>query len=160
MNVRALDEAERTRLAQAWLAARYFVRLEGQEWLFSIGEPASAVERRVPAPSYVFLTAWNPHGQQASTAGNEAADRRLQQELRLAGRACHPALGCDSHGGMIEHGWLIENLDVTEAEDLARRFGQGGLLHWRQGEPVRLRMLWPAPLAAPVHPCLDWAGSG
>lgn len=153
-----VPEAERARLATAWAAAHYFVTVGRREWLFCTGLPAPEIERQLMADRYLFITAWNPPPGESAREANEAADERLQRRLREHGFSCHQALGCNSHGGAVEYGWLVLDADEAEADALAREFGQGGTLFWRAGEPVRLRMMWPRPPQADGQPHTDWVG--
>jgi hypothetical protein len=143
-------------LADAYLAARYSVAIDGRDWPLSVGRKAGEVERRLMAGSYLFLTAWNPASRPAPDAENRRADERLRDRFREFGHAAHPARGGDADGGNAEPGWLALDLPPAEADALAREFGQLGSLYWRRGEPLRLRMLAPRPAGYPGHPHLDW----
>lgn len=154
----AVPEAERARLAAAWAAAHYFVSVGRQEWLFRTGMTAPDVERQVMASRYLFITAWNPPPGDAPRPVNDAAQERLHARLHMLGLAFHPALGCNSQGGMVEHGCLVLDPSPEQADALAREFGQGGTLFWHADAPVRLRMMWPRPPQADDDPHTDWVG--
>jgi hypothetical protein len=153
-----VPEAERARLATAWAAAHYFVALGRQEWLFRTGLTAADVERQIMATRYLFITAWNPPPGDTSRPLNDAAQERLHARVQALGLSFHPALGCNSQGGMVEHGCLVLDATPEQADVLAREFGQGGTLFWQAGEPVRLRMMWPRPAQADGDPHTDWVG--
>ncbi|MFT4198095.1 MAG: DUF3293 domain-containing protein [Pseudoxanthomonas sp.] len=145
------------RLAAAYADAHYFVTIGRSEWLFQVGETATAIERQLQASSYLFVTAWNPHGRPAEDEHNREAGEALQARLQELGWPHLPALGCDSRGGAVEHGWLVLGTSPEQAEALGREFLQAGILHWRAGEPVHLRMLRPAPQDARDLPHVVWA---
>ncbi len=153
-----VPDAERARLAIAWAAAHYFVTIGRKEWLFCAGLTTPEIERQVMADRYLFITAWNPPPGEASRADNDAAQARLEARVQALGLALHPALGCNSQGGMVEYGCLVLDATLAQADALAREFGQGGTLFWSAGEPVRLRMMWPRPAGADGDPHTDWVG--
>lgn len=154
----SVPDAERARLATAWAAAHYFVTLGRREWLFCIGQTTPEIERQLMADRYLFITAWNPPPGEASREANDDAHHRLQQQLAALRLPHHPALGCDSRGGMVEYGWFVLDATVEQADALAREFGQGGTLFWPAGQTVRLRMMWPRPPQADGDPHTDWVG--
>ncbi len=158
MNDHGVPEAEAARLAAAWAAAHYFVTIGRQEWLFHVGQDAADIERQLPADRYLLITAWNPPPGEASRQANLDADERLRARLAAEGYAYHPALGCDGEGGATEHGWLVLEVPAERADALARAFGQGGILYWQRGEPVRLRMQWSRPADFQDVGHTDWAG--
>jgi hypothetical protein len=158
MNDHGVPATERSRLAAVWAAAHYFVTLGRQEWLFHVGQPAADIERQLPAEHYLLITAWNPPPGEASRQANLDADERLRGRLNAEHYVHHPALGCDGKGGATEHGWLVLDMLVERADALAREFGQGGILYWQRGEPVRLRMQWPRPADSQDDGHTDWTG--
>ena len=89
---------------------------------------------------------------------NDAAQERLHARLHTLGLAFHPALGCNSQGGMVEHGCLVLDPSTEQADALARELGQGGTLFWHADAPVRLRMMWTRPPQADDDPHTDWVG--
>lgn len=152
------DEALTAELAEAYACAHYFVTIGHREWLFGVGQLAGDIERQLGAASYTFITAWNPAPDAASVAENMQADLRLQARLKQTGHTHHSSLGSNAQGGAIEYGWVVLDMTAEASDALAREFNQAGLLHWHQGEPVRLRMLWPQPTGTTDDPCVDWAG--
>jgi hypothetical protein len=145
-------------LARLYAAAHYFVVVGRQEWLFQVGQSAADVERQLGARSYQFVTAWNPRSRPAGEARNLEAAEALERRLREADLSIHRALGCDAHGGAVEHGWLVLDIGWDQADALARDFGQAGTLYWLAGEPVRLRMQAPRPDDAADDMFTDWTG--
>lgn len=154
----SIPDTEKIRLAAAWAAAHYFVSIADRDWLFTIGRPAPDIERQLLAECYLFITAWNPPPGVQVIEANLTAAERLQARLQQAGLRHHPALACDASGGALERGWLVLDAPLPWSDALGRDFGQGGTLAWSQGEPVRLRMLWPRPAGASDDAHTDWVG--
>lgn len=158
MNGGENNEPQVAELATAYALAHYFVTIGHREWLFGVGQLALDIERELGAGQYLFITAWNPPSRPTTVAGNLAADERLQTRLKEAGFQHHSALGCNAQGGAVEYGWVVLDVPLDSADELAREFGQAGTLYWRRGEPVCLRMLWPRPAGIDEQPHIDWAG--
>lgn len=152
------DGEQLVRLATEYAAAHYFVTISHREWLFAVGQAATDVERELDAGHYLFITAWNPCTRALSTAENHAADQQLQERLQQAGWRHHSALGCDTHGGAVEYGWVVLDMGMAESDALAREFGQAGTLYWSRGDRVRLRMLQACPPGWNSQDCIDWVG--
>jgi len=143
-------------LLQAYLAAAYRVRLADGWQPLRIGEPAPALAQCLPARAWTLVTAWNPQSLPQAAAANAAADAALQSALDAAGLRRLPATGGDAAGTWHEDGWLVADLPAAQADRLAQRLGQAGVLHWRHGEPVRLRMYRPRPAGIDAPPWVDW----
>ncbi len=147
-------------LLEAYLAAVYRVDVGGTWLALWVGQPAPAAldAARPVCPgneaAWTLVTAWNPQSRPQDPAANAAADAALRAELDARGLARLRAIGGSPDGCWEEQGWLVAGLDAAAADALARRHDQAGLLHWRAGEPVRLRMYRPRPAHAP--PCVDW----
>lgn len=154
----SVPDAEKRRLADAWLRAHYEVDAAGQTWPLRIGVPAQAMESALPGRAYLLITAWNPPGESASRQDNRAADARLVAQLEASGHRFAPALAHDGHGGWSEPGWLVRDVELDAARELARHFRQGGILHWLRGHPVRLCMNWPRPPGVDDQAHLIWLG--
>lgn len=168
------------RLLAAYLGARYQVCLDGRAWsVLEIGQPApAALAEFLPATPCSLVTAWNPQSVTRSREANEAADAALRAELDGLGVPVLRALAGQAEDGFVpdfgragprrdapgpcprqdwsEPGWLLGGLDTAATDALARRYGQAGILHWRQGEPVRLRMYRPPPAGHDRHRWVDW----
>ncbi|AKC85549.1 DUF3293 domain-containing protein [Pseudoxanthomonas suwonensis] len=144
-------------LLEAYLAAVYRVELDdGTTLPLHVGQPApAALERAMPATAWTLVTAWNPQSVPRSGAANDAADAMLRAELDALGLAKLRAGGGSDDGDWEERGWLVAGLDAAAADALARRYGQAGILHWAQGQPVRLRMYRPRP-GGDATPHVDW----
>ncbi|MFT3756304.1 MAG: DUF3293 domain-containing protein [Pseudoxanthomonas sp.] len=156
MNTERYNPKRVAALADEYVKSHYFVAIGKREWLFQVGQYASEIERQLVAGSYLFITAWNPASHLANSTENRAAGERLRAHVFAAGYAASPALGCEANGGNIEHGLLVLDVPLEAADAMAREFIQLGALYWRQGEPVRLRMLATQPPGFPAHPHIDW----
>ncbi|UJB21211.1 MULTISPECIES: DUF3293 domain-containing protein [Lysobacter] len=154
--MRQLQVVDAAELALAYAAAEYAVALDGDALPLRVGRPARDLEAYWPAARYVFVSAWNPASQPHSDSANQTADERLVARLVAAGVQRHAAWAQDQTGQWREPGWLLADLDDAPANALARDFGQAGVLAWRRGEPVRLRMLIARPPDAESAEHTDW----
>jgi hypothetical protein len=152
MALRLLDAEA---LAAAYRAARYLADTPMGAHAVAVGEPAPALEAGIDAASFAFITAWNPASRPCGDGENRAADARLAIEVDARGIRRWPMRACARDGGWAEPGWLLAGIDPATLDGLARRFGQAGVLFWRRGEPVRLRMLLPGPAGARCD-STDW----
>lgn len=133
-------------LLAAYLAARYRFELAGRWWPLAIGQPApAALPPAGTARNWSLLTACNPQSVLQPPAVNAAADAALRAELDATGLTVLRTMASAADGGWEEPGWLVGGLGDGEADALACRYGQAGILHWREGEVVRLRMYRPGP---------------
>jgi hypothetical protein len=147
------DPAE---LARAFAGATYRVELGGEPVEFHVGRVAEDVERRLPASTYAFITAWNPDAERQPQQENARDDDALAARLTAAGVEFRRTWAQDAEGGHREAGWLVAGLDLGRADALGREFEQAGILGWVAGGPVRLRMLIAAPAADAGLPHVDW----
>ncbi len=144
-------------LARAFASARYRAELGGDAPVeFGVGRVASSVERRLPASSYAFITAWNPDAERQPVRENASDDDALVARLQALGFEVRRTWAEDAEGGHREAGWLIAGIDAGRADALGREFEQAGILAWLADEPVRLHMLMPAPPGAPAMAHVDW----
>lgn len=143
-------------LAEAFASAVYRAELGGDLVEFHVGRRASEIERRLPASTYAFVTAWNPEAERQPVRENAKDDDALAARLAAAGVDHRRTWAQDAHGGHREAGWVVAGLDAARADALGRDFDQAGILAWRAGEPVRLHMLMPRPADAPDLPHVDW----
>ena len=143
-------------LAKAFAGAVYRAELGGEPVEFHVGRRASEVERRLPASSYAFITAWNPDAERQPARENAMDDDALVARLAAAGVDHRRTWAQDAAGGHREAGWLVAGLDAARADRLGRDFDQAGILAWRAGEPVRLHMLLPRPAGAGLLAHVDW----
>lgn len=156
---RVVDAVE---LARAYAGAVYSVALDGDTLPLRVGQPAADLEAYWPARGYAFLTAWNPASQPHSDEANHTADGLLVAELDAAGIARLAACAQSPDGQWREPGWLLSDAEEHVVERLAQEFGQAGILSWRCGTPVRLKMLTgcpqPAGLTGVLAHYTDWTG--
>lgn len=155
--MRELQIVNAAELARAYTAADYAVALDGDTLPLRVGRPARDLEAYWPAACYAFVSAWNPASEPHSDSVNQAADARLVARLQAAGVQRHAAWAQDAAGQWREPGWLLADLGDLAVNALARDFGQAGVLAWRRGEPVRLRMLFPMPADAEPAEHVEWA---
>lgn len=150
-------DAQAACLAVDYAAAHYFVTIGHKEWLFRVGLHAEDIERQLEGATYLFITAWNPPPEAATSTENRQADELLQALIRDSGLPHYRALGSDAQGGAVEYGWLVLEAPESLADHWGREFGQAATLYWRKGQAVRLRMLWPRPGGLADDPYTDWA---
>lgn len=157
--MRELQIVDAMELAAIYADAEYAVVLDSDALQLRVGTEATDLQAYWPAQRYAFITAWNPASVPHSDAANEAANAALVARLDAAGVARQPAHAYDREGEWREAGWLVADLDVRTLDQLARDFGQAGVLAWSYGEPVRLRMLLPKPPHARSPSHIDWTDS-
>lgn len=144
-------------LQRSYLAAVYRCRVRGRWQEIHIGEPATPIERAFPlVRRFGLLSAWNPRSEPRAERINRADDERLHVAIRAGGwKSVHAFASAPDHGWR-EPGRVVLDIDAPDLDALARRFGQLGTLHWRRGEPVRMRMDAARPALLQPHPCVDW----
>jgi hypothetical protein len=149
---------DNTALADAFTRAHYRVPDLGDAGHVHVGVEATALEARLPAACYGFITAWNPDSESASRVDNDRADGELVAELDRLGVRRFPAHAHDDQGAHREDGWLVLDVPTQGMDRLARRFGQDGVLAWPAGTPVRLRLYHAEPADAADRLWIDWVG--
>jgi hypothetical protein len=143
-------------LAKAFAQAEYRVTELGDAGHVRVGVEPSALEDALHAGRYTFITAWNSDSEVASRTGNDRADGELVAELDRLGVHHLRTSAQDAQGAHREEGWLVLDLPLPELDRLARRFGQDGVLSWRSGEAVRLRLYHQRPADAASALWTDW----
>lgn len=146
-------------LLAAFLAAQYRVYLPDGEHLLAPGRPFGAKIGAAGTP-WALLTAFNPGALACEARANDAAQSRLLALLRAAGHTCWPGLNSDPRGGHAERSVFALGIGAEEADRLADRFGQCGLLAGRLGEAACLRVLrahWRLPVVD--TPFVVWVAS-
>lgn len=159
--MRELRIVDAMELATAYAAAAYTVLLGQREIPVRVGHPAAALEAALPASRYAFITAWNPASAPRPEDANEAADARLGGRLDALGIRRIPSRAQSPDGRWHEPGWLLCDCEVAQVLELAREFGQAGVIDWARGEPVRLHMLAERPSrpqAARLGTSIHWVG--
>lgn len=133
-------------LLLAYLAADYRWQHGGQWHDLRIGLPAPGPELAYPeAGGFALLSAWDPQSVPRPEATNRRADQALHGALLASGRIFVPAFSSAPDRSWREPSWLVMDLAMDDLDALGRRFGQLGMVAWRRGEAVRLRMLAPRP---------------
>ncbi len=130
------DERDGSRLPPALLAAyratRYEVTGATPPFALCVDEPSAALaacQRAHGVRCSAFITAWNPGSRAASAAANAAAGAALQQCLRARGHVLIAGRGVDPAGQWpAEEGVLVPGLERDAACEIARQFGQAGLV--------------------------------
>ena len=90
------------------------------------------------AASGVFITGWNPRSAPTERGRNEAAHRRLENELRARGIRFLPHRGVGSDPSWSEEGVLALDLPIDKALELASLFQQNAIVAVEAGKPARL----------------------
>lgn len=133
-------------LLRAYLAADYRWQHEGNWHDLRIGLPVPGAEMvYVGVQNFGLLSAWNPYSVERSEELNRDADQALHQALVTRGTRCVPAFSSAADRSWREPSWLAMDLPLADLDAMGRRFGQLGVLAWRRGEPVRLRLLLARP---------------
>lgn len=94
------------------------------------------MEERGIGPTFVVVTACNPHGQQLSDSWNRRLTRALREDVVRLGVVWEPATGVSLDGTHREEG-VVLSLARNDAIELARKFGQTALF-WFDGEAIHL----------------------
>lgn len=83
-----------------------------------------------PAQAVHIVTAYNPHGRQATESDNRRAQRALVAHVDARNAAYHPAAGADPAWLHVEPSVAIVGLTRQEAVDLGQRFKQDAIFEW------------------------------
>ena len=141
-------------LAEAYRLAAYFVDLDGEAIEIAVGHPAVQLEAQLAhADTFAYITACNPASELQPETYNQRADRELRAAIDAHGYLRWPMNSSSPDGQWWEAGWLVGDVPAALLDEWALRFRQRGILLWRRGEPVRLRMYGPA---ESPHPQIDW----
>lgn len=144
-----MHESENERIARllfAYLAADYRWQ-HGRNWHdLRIGLPAPGPELiHRDAGEFALLTAWDPQSVPRPEPVNRRADQALHDALLASGRNFLPAFSSASDRSWREPSWMVMDLPQSDLDALGRRFGQLGMVTWRRGQALRLRMLVARP---------------
>lgn len=148
-------------LLSAYLTANYRWQ-HGRNWHdLRIGLPAPGPELiHRDAGEFALLTAWDPQSVPRPEPVNRRADQALHDALLVSGRHFLPAFFSASDRSWREPSWMVMDLPQSDLDALGRRFGQLGMVTWRRGQALRLRMLAARPerLDDPVEllDFVDW----
>jgi hypothetical protein len=133
-------------LLHAYLTADYRWHHDGDWHDLRIGLPAPGPELvHTGAGTFGLLSAWNPQSVLRPEPENRHADQALHDALLASGKAFVPAFSSAPDRSWREPSWLVMDLALADLDALGGRFGQLGMLAWRRGQAVRLRMLSARP---------------
>lgn len=123
---------KRTGLREAYQAAVYQFDADGCAYTLRVGEQnidVAMLFKKHGVIGATFITAHNPGSVQLGAVHNELADRALRQDLRSLAKVVFPGEGKDP-GGLwpSEKSLLAAGIERSEAEMLARRYGQYAIL--------------------------------
>ncbi|MGY0194571.1 DUF3293 domain-containing protein [Leptothrix sp. BB-4] len=92
------------------------------------------------AESAIVITAWNPFSESRTTEWNEAANERLQADVKAAGRRWLPARGVSEDGNWSEASGCVFDVPPQRVDAWLVEFRQHAVLLARRGEsPV---LIW------------------
>lgn len=128
---------KRVSLREAYQSAVYQFDADGRTYALRVGNQNTAIAtlfKKHSVSGATFITAHNPASLQMGAVHNELADRALRQDLRGLAKVVFPGEGGDP-GGLWppEQSLLAAGIDRSEAEMLARRYGQYAVL-WVDAE--------------------------
>lgn len=126
-------------LRAVYEAAIYEVHFPGRTVHFRVGDPAPE-----PVEPFAIITAWNPGHERPSRAENDAANQRLEADLRAAGLRYLRSLSFERTPELptpegpnvptpeelhhAEPGFAVFGIDIEAALALARRYRQAAIL--------------------------------
>lgn len=127
-------------LIDAYRSARYRVCDGAEKFLLQIDEHSmglAGLYRRTEQLSALFITAFNPDGQQLQDDSiNEVNQERLLQELRAKTQYVFSGIGDDPSGMWPgEPSWLALGLNLDDSQELGRRYQQNAVL-WADADAV------------------------
>ena len=127
-------------LLELYEATRYEAHLPQGTVVLRHGEPAAALDALLDpaAPSWAFLTAWNPGSRKLSRPENERRQKALMLELSGRFRLFHGAGIGDDAAWPPELSVLALGIPHREALERGRSWGQLAVLLGARGEPARV----------------------
>ena len=129
-------------LIAAFAAAEYLVDVGPRPIALRLSRQTPALDRILGGRTWAIVTAHNPDGHPQTHRRNAAAHATLEACLdRIAPAMRLPACNRDPKGRWPdEPGWLFTPEDVTQADRLARRFGQRAIVTGGAGQRAELRI--------------------
>jgi hypothetical protein len=104
-----------------------------------IGETGDLLLALLPdLQSWAFITAWNPLPEILTSAENQARNKELSNIMTEKGYRYHSGVGRSDAGDWQEDSFLIENITLDEAKQLAKQFGQLAFVYWEKGIEIKL----------------------
>lgn len=137
-----MPERDLAACAEAYVRARYVVRLSDQQAELPLGRPAPGLKALMAERDILtaaFITAWNPASEPLPEDVNRAAQARLEAELEALGLVWLAAEGRDPDGGWpAEDSLVVLGIEFQAACDLADAFGQNAILFCGSDAAMRL----------------------
>lgn len=129
-------------LVAAFRAAEYIVDAPDDAIVIRVGETTAALDRALDKRPWAVITAHNPDGQPCTAQANAAAQRSLAVSLHALRPATLLNVCNRDPAGLWpdEPAFLFTPRDISEADSLARRFGQRAVLTGNAGGPAQLRI--------------------
>lgn len=130
-------------LLDEFLATTYHTCFDLTTWaLIRVNvPPPGAVGAAIGTAPWGFITAWNPQARKRPDAENQAAQRRLRDDVaRTPGTRAFPAIGI-GRSGWSEPSLFVTGLDVAALDALVRLHSQLAYVHGEAGNPATLRIL-------------------
>ena len=135
----------RASLARAYRATAYRVGVADGEVILRIGQPSPGLQALVAqqrAPGATLITAWTPQSRRRPESRNQAAGRRLADELAARAAVLLPYRAvADAGCWPAEAGLLVIGPGLAQMRHLARRYSQNAIVWLPAGGPARLIFL-------------------
>ncbi|RFO97849.1 hypothetical protein DIC66_03730 [Rhodoferax lacus] len=116
----------------AYSRAHYDFEANEQTYVLRVGEKGQAVAdllQCLNASGAAFISAHNPASLQLGPVHNRMADRALKRDLKGSGALVFPGNGGDPAGAWpTEPSLMVVGMDRSQAERLAKRYGQYAML--------------------------------
>lgn len=74
--------------------------------------------------SWAFITAWNPLPDILALNENQKRNQKLEEDIKKLGLKFSLAVGISEDENWSEESLFIENIDLTESNSLACKYGQ------------------------------------
>ena len=131
-------------IRRAWIETEYRVRLPyGGHAVICCGKPLPvpllAMLRHADDP-WGYITAWNPAGVLLPLASNKTRQRRLRDELKGDRRQFIGGIGIGPNDWR-EPSLFVPGMTYLQLDDMARRFGQLGVVRGTGAGPAELHEL-------------------
>jgi len=129
-------------LVAAFKAAEYIVDAPDNAIVIRVGETTADLDRMLGGRPWAIVTAHNPDGQLCTSETNAAAQRSLKKRLRESRPWALLAVCNHDPAGLWpdEPAFLFTPRNISEADCLARGFGQRAVVSGRAGGPAHLRI--------------------
>jgi hypothetical protein len=119
-------------LIRAYKATDYHVEDPQGAFVLRVGDYSRPLERcqvRYRACSSVFITAWNPYGEQRPDEENRESQRRLIRQVDTLGLAWIPGFGAAPGSGWPrEPSILVLGIDLAKSVALGKSYRQNAIV--------------------------------